>query len=79
MKNNQVSTIQRIDNYFSKSELLNDLDIRASDLLQSNGIVWVEGPSDRVYVKRWIELEQLQKSLGLFRTKAMAWYDRNAR
>lgn len=64
MKNNQVSTIQRIDNYFSKSELLNDLDIRASDLLQSNGIVWVEGPSDRVYVKRWIELEGIKFQEG---------------
>jgi putative ATP-dependent endonuclease of OLD family len=34
--------------------ILNDLDIRASDLLQSNGIVWVEGPSDRVYLVDWI-------------------------
>jgi putative ATP-dependent endonuclease of the OLD family len=33
------------------------LDVRASDLLQANGIVWVEGPSDRLYVNRWIELE----------------------
>ena len=33
--------------------MLNDLDVRASDLLQSNGIIWVEGPSDRIYIKRW--------------------------
>ncbi|MBI5153814.1 AAA family ATPase [Candidatus Poribacteria bacterium] len=36
--------------------LLDDLGYHASDLLQSNGIVWVEGPSDRVYLNRWLEL-----------------------
>lgn len=36
--------------------ILDDLDIRASDVLQSNGIIWVEGPSDRIYLNRWIEL-----------------------
>ena len=29
---------------------------KPSDLLQANGIVWVEGPSDRVYLNRWIHL-----------------------
>lgn len=36
--------------------ILDDLDVRASDLLQANGIIWVEGPSDRIYLNRWIEL-----------------------
>lgn len=31
-----------------------DLGIRASDIVQSNFIVWVEGPSDRIYVNSWI-------------------------
>jgi hypothetical protein len=35
---------------------LQDLGINASDLLQSNCILWVEGPSDRFYVKRWLDL-----------------------
>ena len=43
--------------YRQNRGILDDLDVRASDLLQSNGIVWVEGPSDRVYLNRWIELE----------------------
>ena len=30
--------------------------MKASDILQSNGIIWVEGPSDRIYIKRWLEL-----------------------
>lgn len=33
-----------------------DLGTRPSDLLQANGVIWVEGPSDRIYVNRWIEL-----------------------
>ncbi|WJY19318.1 AAA family ATPase [Alteriqipengyuania flavescens] len=32
-----------------------DLGFKASDLLQSNYVIWVEGPSDRVYLKNWIE------------------------
>lgn len=31
-----------------------DLGYRASDILQTNSIIWVEGPSDRIYVKHWI-------------------------
>ncbi len=36
--------------------ILDDLGYKASDLLQTNGIIWVEGPSDRIFLKRWIEL-----------------------
>jgi len=32
-----------------------DLGIRASDILQSNFVIWVEGPSDRLYLRRWIQ------------------------
>jgi len=39
-----------------RRKVLDDLDIRASDILQSNGIIWVEGPSDRIYIRKWIEL-----------------------
>lgn len=55
-KENGVSSLHVIDDFISKSQVLNDLDVRASDLLQSNGIIWVEGPSDRIYIKRWIEI-----------------------
>lgn len=33
-----------------------DLGYRPSDLLQSNATIWVEGPSDRIYVRHWLEL-----------------------
>jgi putative ATP-dependent endonuclease of OLD family len=36
--------------------VLDDLGVRASDILQANYVIWVEGPSDRTYIKRWIEL-----------------------
>jgi predicted ATPase len=32
-----------------------DLGIRASDIVQSNFVIWVEGPSDRLYVREWIK------------------------
>lgn len=37
-------------------QVLNDLGIRAADLLQANFVLWVEGPSDRVYLNRWLSL-----------------------
>lgn len=37
-------------------KLLNELGLKASDILQSNGVIWVEGPSDRNYLNKWIKL-----------------------
>jgi hypothetical protein len=37
-----------------RAELAEHLGYRASDLLQSNSVIWVEGPSDRVYLNHWI-------------------------
>lgn len=31
-----------------------DLGHRASDIIQANCVIWVEGPSDRLYLKHWI-------------------------
>ncbi|MBO5907135.1 MAG: AAA family ATPase [Clostridia bacterium] len=56
VKDNGVAQVKRIESYIDKTEILDDLDVKASDILQSNGIVWVEGPSDRVYIKRWLEI-----------------------
>ena len=51
-----LSSIKLIESYLDKAEILNDLDVKASDLLQANGIIWVEGPSDRIYIKKWLEV-----------------------
>ncbi|MBV1941036.1 AAA family ATPase [Streptomyces sp. BV286] len=36
------------------SEVCVDLGYRPSDILQTNAIIWVEGPSDRIYLQHWI-------------------------
>lgn len=54
--NNNEAISNPVKTYIEKAGILDDLDIRASDLLQSNGIIWVEGPSDRLYINKWIEI-----------------------
>lgn len=56
IKENKGAFLKRIESYIDKTEILDDLDIKASDILQANGIVWVEGPSDRIFIKKWIEI-----------------------
>lgn len=56
VKEKEGATLKRIESYIDKTEILDDLDIKASDILQANGIIWVEGPSDRIYIKRWLEI-----------------------
>lgn len=51
-----VTIPRRIETDAGSLEALEDLGIRPSDLLQANSVVWVEGPSDRTYIKRWLEL-----------------------
>lgn len=36
--------------------ILGDLGVRASDLLQANGLIWIEGPSDRIFLNKFISL-----------------------
>ena len=35
-------------------EICQELGYKASDLLQTNFVIWVEGPSDRIYLNHWI-------------------------
>lgn len=51
-----VTIPRRIETDAGTLEALEDLGIRPSDLLQANSVIWVEGPSDRTYIKRWLEL-----------------------
>ena len=37
-----------------KRHILDNLGYRASDIMQSNAVVWVEGPSDRIYIRHWL-------------------------
>lgn len=42
-----------------------DLGHRASDIIQSNSVVWVEGPSDRIYLNHWIRAVDPELREGL--------------
>lgn len=51
---NGATTVENVMNTNQKTSIFADLGYRASDLLQSNCIIWVEGPSDRIYLNHWI-------------------------
>ncbi len=38
-----------------RRRIVDDLGYRASDIVQANAVVWVEGPSDRIYIRRWLQ------------------------
>jgi len=52
---NGNATVEAVDSYLRQGAVLDDLGVRASDLLQANGIVWVEGPTDKLYFDKWVE------------------------
>ncbi|MFD1161056.1 ATP-dependent nuclease [Hwangdonia seohaensis] len=59
------STCKTILSYNDAKQILNDLGIKASDILQSNGVIWVEGPSDRNFINKWIEILNPELKEGL--------------
>ncbi|MEZ2584248.1 ATP-dependent endonuclease [Kluyvera intermedia] len=62
---NNSSKVFSCENLVQKYELLDDLGIRASQLLQSNMLIWVEGPSDAIYLKKWIDdISETKFTLG---------------
>ncbi|MDQ7918409.1 AAA family ATPase [Mesonia sp. MT50] len=50
------STISHANRTTRTFSILNDLGYHSSDILQANGIIWVEGPSDRTFIIKWINL-----------------------
>ncbi|MBH1446577.1 ATP-binding protein [Stenotrophomonas maltophilia] len=50
-----AASTQTISAHFDHSQVVGDLGARASDILQANGIIWVEGPSDAIYLNHWID------------------------
>ncbi|WMO07824.1 hypothetical protein NI378_19280 [Vibrio parahaemolyticus] len=49
------SRVQAISSTKERASVCNDLGYKASDILQANCIIWVEGPSDRIYLNYWIK------------------------
>jgi len=50
-----ATTVLNAKSAKEKFEICASLGYRASDILQTNCIIWVEGPSDRIYLNRWIQ------------------------
>ncbi|MEM8829154.1 MAG: ATP-binding protein [Cyanobacteria bacterium P01_G01_bin.19] len=53
---NGESFCHTVNRHIENFHILDDLGIKASDLLQANGVIWVEGASDVVYIKKWLEM-----------------------
>jgi len=49
-----ATKIHGLDVPDSRARVCFDLGYQASDLVQANAVVWVEGPSDRIYVRAWL-------------------------
>ncbi|MFC2146282.1 ATP-dependent endonuclease [Acidobacteriota bacterium] len=50
--NGEYAVSHTISAHFDKLNIISDLGAKPSDLFQANGIVWVEGPSDRIYFNK---------------------------
>lgn len=49
--------VETVSSSVEQAGLCADLGFRASDLVQANCVVWVEGPSDRIYLNHWLRRE----------------------
>lgn len=49
------TVVKRVSSNQARANICHDLGYHPSDLLQSNSIIWVEGPSDRIYLNWWIK------------------------
>jgi hypothetical protein len=52
---NAASVVERVTSDNHRSAICEDLGYHPSDLLQANCVIWVEGPSDRIYLNYWIK------------------------
>jgi AAA15 family ATPase/GTPase len=51
---NDRTRVRRIVSAKHRWDAARELGARASDVVQSNSVIWVEGPSDRIYLNHWI-------------------------
>jgi len=52
----KTARTKTVNNFSDSKYLLDDIGAKASDLLQANGVVWLEGPSDRIYFNKWLKI-----------------------
>jgi len=63
--NENGSISNTIENSLDVIKVIDDLGIRPSELYQTNGIIWIEGASDRIYIKKLLELKYPELQEGL--------------
>lgn len=54
--NEGTTMSQQVTTTSQSLNILRDLGFSASDIMQSRFVIWVEGPSDAIYIRKWIEL-----------------------
>ena len=50
-----TTKVRHVDSRGIRAEVCQDLGYRASDIVQANAVIWVEGPSDRIYISHWLK------------------------
>lgn len=50
------SRVHQVETTAESYRMLDDLGARASDILQANTVIWVEGPSDRIFLRHCLQL-----------------------
>jgi hypothetical protein len=64
----EQTRIRAVLNKHEQREILDDLGYQASDILQANAVIWVEGPSDRIYLNHWIKAFDSELEEGIHYT-----------
>lgn len=62
---NADTKVSRLISGSERFRLCHQLGYRASDIVQANAVIWVEGPSDRVYLQHWIALSDPELIEGI--------------
>lgn len=52
---NTGASVIPCNDYVNQMDVLDELGVRGASLLQSDCVVWVEGPTDRLYIRAWLE------------------------
>ncbi len=58
------STVKKCKTTEDLYRTLDQLDARASDVLQANCVIWVEGPTDRMFIRKCLEMRKCQFQEG---------------
>lgn len=79
-KKDNSSKVVPCSEVLTQYSLLDELGIRPSKMLQSNLVIWIEGPSDRIYLNKWISdnselLEGKHYSFLMYGGANLASYD----